>query len=73
VRQVFPDGLQLVSPWNSPGQVAAVRVGKLRIDPLTGMELHRAGTLLASEEDESVGEAMGFDVVTFDASPEAGG
>jgi hypothetical protein len=53
--------------------MAAVRVGKLRIDPLTGMELHRAGTLLASEEDESVGEAMGFDVVTFDASPEAGG
>jgi polynucleotide 5'-hydroxyl-kinase GRC3/NOL9 len=39
VRQVLPDGLQLISPWSSPEQVAVVRVGKLRIDPQTGMEL----------------------------------
>jgi polynucleotide 5'-kinase involved in rRNA processing len=52
VRQVLPDGLQLLSLWNSPGQVAAVRVGKLRIDPLTGMELHRVGTPFGSEEDK---------------------
>ncbi|HOP41431.1 MAG TPA: polynucleotide 5'-hydroxyl-kinase [Geobacteraceae bacterium] len=43
VREVLPDGLHVVSPWNSSEQVVAVRVGKLRIDPLTGMELHHVG------------------------------
>jgi polynucleotide 5'-kinase involved in rRNA processing len=39
VRKVLPDGMELVSPCRSLDQVAAVRVGRLRIDPLTGTEL----------------------------------
>jgi polynucleotide 5'-hydroxyl-kinase GRC3/NOL9 len=52
VRQIFPDGLELVSPSSSPEQVAVVRVGKLRIDPETGMELHRAGNFFGREDEE---------------------
>jgi polynucleotide 5'-kinase involved in rRNA processing len=52
VRRILPDGLELVSPWSSPEQVAAVRVGKLRIDPVTGMELHRVGNFLGSEDEK---------------------
>lgn len=52
VRRILPDGLELVSPWSSPEQVAAVRVGKLRIDPLTGMELHRVAYSFCSEVDD---------------------
>jgi polynucleotide 5'-kinase involved in rRNA processing len=36
VRQIRSDGIELVSPCNSTEQVAAVRLGKLRIEPLTG-------------------------------------
>jgi polynucleotide 5'-hydroxyl-kinase GRC3/NOL9 len=39
VGKVLPDGMELVSPCRSLDQVAAVRVGRLRIDPLTGTEL----------------------------------
>jgi polynucleotide 5'-kinase involved in rRNA processing len=39
VRQIRSDGIELVSPCNSTEQVAAVRLGKLRIEPLTGSEL----------------------------------
>ncbi len=42
VRRILPDGLELFTPLSLLEQVAAVRVGKLRIDPTTGMELHRA-------------------------------
>lgn len=52
VRHILPDGLELVSPWNSPEQVAVVRVGKLRIDPLTGTELHRVVRFFGSEVEE---------------------
>lgn len=52
VRRNLPDGLELVSPWSSPEQVAAVRVGKLRIDPLTGTELHRVARFFGSEVEE---------------------
>lgn len=52
VSQVFPDGLQMVSPWASPERVAVVRVGRLRIDPLTGMELHHVADFRAIDENE---------------------
>jgi polynucleotide 5'-hydroxyl-kinase GRC3/NOL9 len=42
VRKIMPDMMELLSPCSSVDQVAAVRVGKLRIDPLTGMELGRS-------------------------------
>ncbi len=40
VRQIMSDGIELVSLCRSPEEVAAVRIGKLHIDPLTGKELH---------------------------------
>ncbi len=39
VRKILPDGLEVVSPWGSPEQVAVVRIGKLRIDPQNGTQL----------------------------------
>jgi polynucleotide 5'-hydroxyl-kinase GRC3/NOL9 len=52
VSRILPDGLELVSPWSSPEQVAAARVGKLRIDPVTGIELHRVGNFFEREDEE---------------------
>jgi polynucleotide 5'-hydroxyl-kinase GRC3/NOL9 len=52
VRRILPDRLEVVSRWSSPDQVAVVRVGKLRIDPLTGTELHRVGNYFGPEDEE---------------------
>ncbi|GLI33916.1 Clp1/GlmU family protein [Desulforhabdus amnigena] len=52
VSQVLSNGLELVSPIRSPEQVALVRLGKLRIDPLTGTELQRVTTPLFGKEVE---------------------
>jgi hypothetical protein len=41
-RQMFSDGIELVNPSSSPEQVAVIRLERLRIDPLTGKELHHA-------------------------------
>lgn len=41
VSRILADGLELLSPCRSPEQLAVVRLGRLRIDPLTGRELHR--------------------------------
>jgi polynucleotide 5'-hydroxyl-kinase GRC3/NOL9 len=45
VTRIMPDGLELLSPWRRPDLVSAVRVGKLRIDPLTGAELRSYETI----------------------------
>jgi polynucleotide 5'-hydroxyl-kinase GRC3/NOL9 len=52
VKRIAANELELLSPCPSTGQVAVVRIGKLRIDPLTGAELHRVADLLFSPEDE---------------------
>lgn len=51
VRRIQADGLVLFSPCRSPEQeqLAAVRLGRLRIDPLTGRELHRITNRIAKE------------------------
>lgn len=41
VTRIQADGLELFSPCRPAEQLAAVRLGRLRIDPLTGSELHR--------------------------------
>lgn len=52
VKRIAANELELLSPCPSTGQVTVVRIGKLRIDPLTGAELHRDADLLFSTEDE---------------------
>lgn len=52
VQRILADGLELLSPCGTAGQVAVVRLGRLRIDPVTGAELHRAADFLFSSEDE---------------------
>jgi polynucleotide 5'-hydroxyl-kinase GRC3/NOL9 len=52
VKRIMADGLELLSPCTSSGQAAVVRLGKLRIDPFTGAERHRAGDLPFSSEDD---------------------
>lgn len=52
VRRILPDGLELVSPFRFLEQVAVVRVGRLRIDPLTGTELPRVATSFSGCEIE---------------------
>jgi len=52
VRRILPDGLELVTPWGFPEHVAVVRVGKQRIDPVTGMELHRSPGSFTDEVED---------------------
>ncbi len=53
VREILCDGLELVSPCRSLEQVAVIRLGTLRIDPLTGTELHRTvNSVFGSEAEE---------------------
>jgi polynucleotide 5'-hydroxyl-kinase GRC3/NOL9 len=51
VKRIAANGLELLSPCPSTGHVAVVRIGKLRIDPLTGAELQRTQAPPFSNED----------------------
>jgi polynucleotide 5'-hydroxyl-kinase GRC3/NOL9 len=52
VRRILSNCLELVSAIRSPEQVAVVRLGRLRIDPLTGMELQRVTNPVFGREVE---------------------